>query len=229
MTGCGTNQQRIKDEFNVIISEPVSEETTLEATNYVAKNISKLDQENASDVVVGLETYVLSYNQDSIDYHEWISVYQNYIEPQLLALYQLKLKEQDNPLTEDATLMVSWSELLERTYEIEQYIRNNKNYTLVQKDILWMYGNDIKIILMGTNNSPIFNYKTYQFSEEAKMAYEAFLKQHPDSVTAWTLSEYFAYLEGIGYSMNYSDKIASKTYFDTCDLLVSESGKRVLQ
>jgi hypothetical protein len=84
-------------------------------------------------------------------------------------------------------------------------------------------------MVMGSNNTPIFDYKTYGFSKDAKSAYMEFINRHPDSVTAWALTEYFTYLNSINYSMNYNDKVSSKMFFDTCDWLVSESGKRVYQ
>ena len=36
-------------------------------------------------------------------------------------------------------------------------------------------------MVMGTNGTPIFDYKTNSFSEEAKIAYEAFINQYPDN------------------------------------------------
>jgi molybdopterin biosynthesis enzyme len=50
-----------------------------------------------------------------------------------------------------------------------------------------------------------------------------------DSTTAWALTEYFSYLDSIRYSLDFNDKSSSKVFFDTCDWLVSESGKRVFQ
>jgi hypothetical protein len=84
-------------------------------------------------------------------------------------------------------------------------------------------------MLLGMNNTPIFDYETQKFSEEAKTAYVEFIKANPDAVTSWMLLEYLSYLDGTGYIMDYNNEAQSKAFFDTCTWLVSEAGKKVLE
>jgi hypothetical protein len=229
LTGCGPDPEKIQKGFIAIMEKPASEETIKEATDYLDDNLSKLDEKYTSDMVLQLEHYTLSFDQNGIVYEEWAKHYDKYISDPLKDLYKIRVLEQKTPATKDAVLMISWAELVQRTYDMELYIEKYKNQALIADDAKWLYGNYINTLAMGTNGTPIFDYKTYAFSEDAQKAYAAFINQHPDSVTAWALTEYFTYLESIRFSLDYNDKVQSKLFFDTCDWLVSESGKRVFQ
>jgi hypothetical protein len=229
LTGCGPNQEKIQKDFITIMEKPASEETIKEATDYLDKYLSKMDEKNASDMVLHLEHYILGFNQEGITYSEWAEHYDKYISASLKDLYKIKENDQKTPIAVDTKLQVSWEELLQRTYDMELFIQKYKDQTLIAEDATWLYGNDMNALAMGTNGTPIFDYKTHAFSETAKTAYAAFINKHPDSTTAWALTEYFTYLDSIQYTMDYNDKISSKLFFDTCDWLVSESGKRVFQ
>jgi len=155
--------------------------------------------------------------------------YERFIDPALMGLYQIMAQEQKSPMAKDTVLLLNWEELVQRTYELEQYIRDNRDYKTISDDLTWIYGNYMNALVMGTNGTPIFDYKTHAFSEDAKTVYAAFINKYSDSTTAWALTEYFTYLNSIQFTMDYNDKISSKLFFDTCDWLVSESGKRVFQ
>lgn len=229
LTGCGTNQEKIMEEFYTILDKPASEKTIKEANEYVDRYLAKIDKKYAEEMIIKLEAYILGFNQEGIDYEEWSKHYGKYFDSALKDLYQLKIKEQKSPMAEDAVLKISWDELLKRAYNMEQYIRKYKDQELIKKDAGWMYRDYINALVMGTNGTPIFDYKTYAFSEDAKTAYAAFINKYPDSATAWALTEYFTYLNSIQFTLKYNDKAASKSFFNTCDWLVSESGKRVFQ
>lgn len=132
-------------------------------------------------------------------------------------------------MKKDTVLMKSWAELALRAHDIELFAKKNRDFDLIKEDLEWIYGYYMNAMVMGTNGTPIFDYKTNSFSEEAKIAYEAFINQYPDTATSWALKEYFTYLNSIKFKMDYNDKISSKLFFDTCDWLVLESGKRVIQ
>ncbi len=229
ITGCGPDQEKIQKDFMEILEKPASEETIGEASAYLDQNLSKLDKEYAGNLIHLYEHYILEFNQEGIDYDQWIVKYEKYISPALRGFYQLLAEEQNVPMAEDAVLKISWDELLKRAYKMEMFIMDNKKYTLISDDLNWMYGKYLNALVMGTNGTPIFDYKTQAFSEDAKAAYAGFINRYPDSTTAWALTEYFTYLDSIQFTMDYNDKFASKLFFDTCDWLVSESGKRVFQ
>ncbi len=82
---------------------------------------------------------------------------------------------------------------------------------------------------MGTTNTPVFDYQTGEFSAQAKEAYEHVVKEHQDTILAWTLNQYFAYLEEIEYTLNYKDSTMSKLFFDTCYGIRATAEKRVFE
>lgn len=229
LTGCGPDQEKIQKDFIAILEKPASEDTIKEATNYLDKYLSKMDKKYASDMVLHFESYILAFNQDGIEYEEWAKQYDKYVAASLKELYQIKAMEQKAPFVADAVLLITWEELVNRTHDMEQYIQKYKDQKLTNQDATWLYGNYMNALVMGTNGTPIFNYEKHTFSEEAKTAYASFINKYPDSTTAWALKEYFTYLDSIQYNMDYNNKISSKLFFDTCDWLVSESGKRVFQ
>lgn len=229
LTGCGPNQEEIQNNFNDILDQPASEESISEASDYLDRYISKLDEDNASYMVYKLEHYILSFDNNGIDYSEWISRYDNHIDPVLTEFYKIMLEEQESPMKKDTVLTKSWAELALRTHDIEIFIKENRDFDLIREDLEWIYGYYMNAMIMGTNGTPVFDYKTNAFSEEAKTAYETFINKYPDSTTAWALKEYFRYLNSIKFKMDYNDKVSSKLFFDTCDWLVLESGKRVIQ
>ncbi len=229
LTGCGPNQIDIQDEFLAILDKPPSEESAKEAADYLDQHLSKLDKEYASFMVHELGNYILRVENNKIDYIEWITHYEKYVDPALTGLYQIMAKEQKYPTTVDTVLKISWEELAKRAYDMENFIRENKDYEMINEDSIWFYGNYINAMVMGTNGTPIFNYKTHEFSEDAKTAYASFINLYPDSITAWVLKEYYTYLTSIQFTMDYNDKVSSKLFFDTCDWLVLESGKRVMR
>lgn len=229
LSGCGPNREKVQEDFLTILEQPASEESIKEASDYLDKYLPKMDKEYASEMVHGLEHYILGFDQEGIVYSDWIGKYKKYIDPVLLGLYQIMAEEQISPMAKDTVLMLSWEELVQKTYELEQFIRENKDYKLIGDDLTWIYGRYINAMIMGTNGTPIFDYKTHAFSGDARTAYAAFLNQYPESTTGWALQEYFTYLNSIEYEMDYNDKISSKLFFDTCDWLVTETGKRVFQ
>ncbi|HWQ78182.1 MAG TPA: hypothetical protein VN381_05165 [Anaerovoracaceae bacterium] len=228
-TGCGPDPEKVQEDFLAILDQSASEETIKEASDYLDKYLPKMDQAYANVMVHKLEHYILGFNQEGIIYTDWINKYKKYLDPVLLEFYQIMAREQESPMAVDAVLKLSWEELVQRTYELEQFIKTNKDYILIKDDFIWLYGKYINAMVMGTTGTPIFDYKTHAFSDGARDAYAAFINKYPDSTAAWALTEYFTYLNSIGYTMDYNDKISSKLFFDTCDWLVTESGKRVFQ
>lgn len=230
ITGCGTDPASIQKNFLEMLKEPASDETVEEAAAYLDKHLTKLDDAYASDMVVQFEDYVLSQDfLSGIDYTKWAARFEKNISPALTKLYGRKAYEQNYPITEDTILNVSWAELAQRAYQMETLIAAYPEDESIKEDALWMYGNYLSIMLIGTIGTPVFDYKTHEFSKEAKAEYESFFLQHEESVTGWVVKEYFTYLESIGNTMDYNDTTSSKLFFDTCDWLVSEAGKRVYQ
>lgn len=227
--GCRQNQEKILGDFLTMLEEPASEDTINAADAYLKQYLPKVDHEYADDMVMGLEQYIEGTNPEGVNYTEWLAQYEKFITPSLSGLYRLKEKEQMNPMVVDTVLKISWEELLQRTYDLDVFIQENETDQEIREDLSWMYSNYVITLVMGTNGSPIFDYKTHTFSASAKAAYSSYMSKYPKTATTWALTEYFTYLESINFTLDYNDKAMSKQFFDACDWLVSESGKRVFQ
>ena len=164
-----------------------------------------------------------------IDYKVFLEKYGKSITESLSGLYGIKELESDKPMAADAALMIPYSELLGRAYQAEQYIKQYKEDPLTTEDAKFIYQNYINTILLGMNNTPIFDYETHIFSKEAKKAYEEFVSAKPDTTTSWMLGEYLKYLGSINFTMDYGNASQSKDFFDTSTWLVSEAGKKILE
>jgi len=143
------------------------------------------------------------------------------------ALFEFKDIEQKSPIISEASLLVSWSELLDRTIKIEDFITENLDHPIIKDDILWLYGKYIHTLLIGASNSPVFDYKTSAFSEELRSLIETYITNHPDGATSQTLREYYKYLESVKFRLNYENKEESVKFFETCNRLKSEAEKHV--
>ncbi len=164
-----------------------------------------------------------------IDYGLLNDKYGRHTTEALQELYAIKTMESSLPMAEDAALMISWEELAMRAYSVEQYIKTFGEDPMTIEDARFLYGNYINAMMLGMNNTPIFDYETDQFSEDAKAAYERFVREHPKSTTAWMLREYMSYIASIDYRMDYSDQSQSKAFLETCSWLVSETGKKAME
>ncbi len=162
-----------------------------------------------------------------VDHAKLLEKYDNYIPDSLRGLYTLEAEIAERPTSKNAKLMVSWSELLDRTFAAEKLLTDYSDDKLIFDDALWIYTTQLNTVLMGTTNSPIFDYETKEFSSSARMAYNEFITAEPDSVLSWVLKEYFVFQNSIDYRLDFNNSTLSKLFFDTCDWLVSEAEKRV--
>lgn len=173
------------------------------------------------------------YYEDSpkmvVDYSNLVEKYGEYISDPLHRLYELEAEAVEKPMSENAMLVISWEGLLKRANKAETILKEYPADELIREDTMWLYKTYLNAILMGTTNTPIFDYSTNTFSPGAKAAYTTFIRENPDSTLSWVLKEYFVYLESINYNLNFSDSTMSKVFFDTCDWLVSEAEKKVLK
>jgi hypothetical protein len=162
-----------------------------------------------------------------IDYGKLLEQYGSYVSEAIVELYRLTETVTNEPITEDATLKLSYEALLERALEAETILKNYPGDETVKADAMWIYTSHLNALLMGATNSPIFDYKTQAFSSQAMDAHISFMQKYPDTILTWVLKEYYTYLTSTSFTLDYSDKTASKVFFETCDWVVSEAEKRV--
>ncbi|MBQ3107577.1 MAG: hypothetical protein IJC68_03075, partial [Firmicutes bacterium] len=164
-----------------------------------------------------------------VDYEELLEEYGEELTEAVRGLLSLQALAVEEPMMEKAVLQISWEKVLDRAYTAETLLRQFGEEELIRMDALELYKLYLNTLLMGTTNTPVIDYKTGVFSEGAKTIYKDFLLDHPESTVSWVLTEYFTYLEKVGYTVDYTNGAESKVFFDTCDWLVSQAEKRVMQ
>jgi hypothetical protein len=164
-----------------------------------------------------------------LDYASFYKKYGGYVPKPLQQLYRLEADIYRKPLSDNAVLKISWTEILDRAYRAERLMEKYPGQKSLQTDAQWIYTTYLNAALMGTTNTPVFDYKTHAFSSDAKAAYIEFIRKYPDSALTWALTEYFRYLDSTQYSLDYKDATMSKVFFDTCDFLVTKSVGKVTE
>ena len=164
-----------------------------------------------------------------IDYGQLIERFGRFIPESMVQFYELEKNIAEKPATVNASLVISWQELLERAFIAEQIIAAHPDDHVINEDIRWLYKNYLGIILMGTTNTPIFDYVSKDFSQEALAAYRDFMKKEPGAVLSWVLGKYIEYLQGIGFRLDFNDAEMGRAFFDNCDYLIGEGEKRLIR
>ncbi|MDD2484229.1 MAG: hypothetical protein PHQ50_04260 [Eubacteriales bacterium] len=194
---------------------------------------SKITDTGASELYANLRagSIIAVYYEEAltlkVDYTRLLEKYGEYIPESLRLLYGLDADSVLKPMTENAKLNISWETLLDRAYRAEMILKKYPEDHLVKENAQWLYTTYLNALLMGTTNTPIFDYETEEFSAEAKAAYVHFMRENSDAVLTFALTEYFSYLESIEYNLDYNDVTMSKVFFDTCDWIVTETNKRL--
>ncbi len=155
-----------------------------------------------------------------IDYESLLEAYGSRMKDGMKQLYALNAKTVEDPMTENASLRISWEELLSRAESAGVILRDFGEDQHIREDAAWLYRTYISTILMGATNTPIFSLADGSFNADARAAYEAYLDSEPDSFLSEVLREYFAYLERVDYTMHYNDVTESQQFFETCDYIL---------
>jgi hypothetical protein len=87
-------------------------------------------------------------------------------------------KEEKQRLAEDAGLLITWEELRKRIIRWENFHENHQELLEAKTEIKPKLNNLVTIYLNGTDNSPIYDYKTNRLDGNLKISYESFLKKN---------------------------------------------------
>jgi hypothetical protein len=210
-----------------ILNEPASEQNIEMAESLIKTNLTKLNDEQAGELLILWEEYALNFDNAGVDYTRLIDEYKGEIPDYLTEMFGYKAVEQENPIIFDATLQVDRRELISRTLDLEDFIMEHRGDQLIQRDAMWLYKRYVNAVLMGASNSPVFDYETHEFSPELLDLYNTVISERPDSTLAAVLTEYEYYLTELGYVLEYDRKEESAKFFETCDRLVSEAELRI--
>lgn len=232
VTGC-TSRNDISAEFAKLVSEEPTKENVAVAKDYFKKHIGNVDDLDADYMVQLIEDFTYRYDSEAMDYSDFTKKYKVYMSDTLYQFYLLKAEEQRDPVIKGGVLQKDFGEIMERALKLENFIRQEKQilkndrYELAKEDSIWMYEYYINFMLKGSTVNPVFSYETGEFTQTAKDSYAALANKNPDTVTAWVVEEFFAYLESVDYNLDYENVVETKTYYDTCSYINSEAGKKV--
>ena len=104
----GSASAGIADAFTELLDRPASEQSIEEANDFLKANLTRLNREQAGELLLLLEGYALNYDNGSIDYERLIAEYAAEIPDSLTELFEYKAVEQLRPIIFDATLRVGW-------------------------------------------------------------------------------------------------------------------------
>lgn len=138
-----------------------------------------------------------------IDYKK-LKKYNSYISNEMKEYIEIKSLDSEIPIAIDASLYISYSELVERILKIENYI---KKYYKGQKyeNMMEIYSTNLWIYLSGLDNSPIYDYETGEIHEEILENYREVEKMEK-KITGYIVKEYLESIEKNNYIIDQSIK-----------------------
>ncbi|WP_282017693.1 J domain-containing protein [Salegentibacter mishustinae] len=142
-----------------------------------------------------------------------------------LEYLDLYLESIDSPCCEDAGLMISYDDLIERTYKWGELITKAENSSLA--DIASRrFANHLYLLFLGIDNTPAFDYDSGLYKDELLEKLEQHKLEFSSSLSAQEVLSYLMLLESEGYKntdivVNYvrglsgaSFDLTSKAYFE---------------
>ncbi len=138
-----------------------------------------------------------------IDY-EKLKKYNSYISDEIKEYIEIKSLDSEKPIAIDASLYISYSELVERILKTENYI---KKYSKGQKheNMMEIYSRNLWIYLSGMDNSPIYDYETGQIYEEILESYRE-VENMEKKTTGYIVKKYLESIEKNNYIIDQSIK-----------------------
>jgi hypothetical protein len=251
LCSCEKTENALLSEFKAMTEEEPTYKNLGKAASFIDSNIANLSEEAGSRLILAYEDFLLrflnnneveehqffgeelfiytEYTEDSalkvVDYESIINKYAAQISSELIELLSIKTSETKEPAVIDATLQLTYEGLLQRALRTENLLAEHSNEDVLKASALEYYKNYLFLLLAGSDSSPVFDYDTGAFSPVAREAYENFIIEHPETVLANILTEYFAYLNNIKYTIDYMNATENKVFYDTCDYLINEAAQ----
>ncbi len=247
--GCGKSENSLLSEFKGMTETAPTQQGLKDAVSFIDTYIADVSEEGASRLVLAYEDYLLRYlsagslfdtaaplsdwfvipplsegsGPGQVDYQSILERYGDLVSPELRELFVIKSLETSEPSTVDSQILRTYPDILDRALKAETLLREHKSQDAVRTNSLEYYKNYLFLLLAGSDLTPVFDYDTGAFSPEAKEAYEDFIASHQDTVLAGVLTEYFGYLNSIGFQIDYADPVENKVFYDTCDYLIQRA------
>lgn len=249
LCSCAKSEKALLSEFKMMTEIEPTSDGLEKAVAFINTNIVNVSEEAASRFVLayedfllrflakdgidvdqnsGMELYIYTEHEEGttskgVDYESIINKYGNQISAELIELLSIKASEAKEPAVKDATLQLSYEALLQRTLRTENLLSQHNQQDALNASALDYYKYDLFLLLAGSDNSPIFDYETGEFSPLAQEAYGNFIVENPETVLADILTEYFSYLNSTKYTMDYKSSTENKVFYDTCDYLINKA------
>lgn len=251
LSSCKKTENALLLEFKTMTAAEPTYRGLEKAVSFMDANIDALPEESASRFVLAYEDFLLRFLKQGnidvqetsgkevfiyteyeegiaskvVDYQAMIEKYSEKISFELVELLNIKASEVKAPAMKDAALQITYEALLERTFRTENLLTQHGSEDALKTSALDYYKSYLFLLFAGSDNSPVFDYQTGEFSPDAKEAYETFMIAHPETVLASALTEYFAYLNSIKYTIDYTNATENKVFYDTCNYLIDEAAK----
>lgn len=251
LSSCAKSENVLLSEFKAITEEEPTYIGLEKAVAFIDENSEKLTEEGTSRLILAYEDFLLRFlekdqaetgqvsegelfiytehlGEDSfkkVDYEGIINKYGEHVSTVLLELLNIKALESKEPAIKDATLQIPYDALLQRALRTEELLNKHSSQDSLKESALGYYKNYLALLLSGSDNSPVFDYQTGEFSPLIMDTYEDFIVENPESISAEILLEYFSYLNSIKFTMDYMDATENKIFYDTCDYLINKAGQ----
>ncbi|NCB42343.1 MAG: hypothetical protein EOM59_06955 [Clostridia bacterium] len=251
LSSCKRTENALLSEFKAMTQAEPTYRGLEKAVSFIDSNISSVSEEAGTRLILAYEDFLLRFLQNEetgedqisgaelfiytqyaqgkelkiVDYEAIINTYTNYISSELTELLSIKEMEAKQPSLKDATIMITYEDLLQRALRTENLLAAHQSEDALNASTLEYYKNYLFLLLAGSDKSPVFDYDTGVFSSEARDAFEIFIIEQSETIIAKTLTEYFSYLNNIKYTIDYMNATENKVFYDTCNYLINEAIK----
>lgn len=122
-----------------------------------------------------------------------------YATSDIRAYIDIMAEESDKVPAKDAALVISWDELFQRSFNLEEFMSKHKDSAKFE-EVSVLYNKYLNFAIYGLNNTPLFNYEDNKINADAKAAYEKAIGK--ESRLSQVLKEYYQLIEKNGFELN---------------------------
>ena len=133
--------------------------------------------------------------------YEFYKRYSNFVTNDFKEYINIMTVESNNTPAKDAALVISWTEILNRTLNQEKFIAQYPDSKRMD-NVKGLYKKYLTFTLFGLNNTPLFGYDSNEMDKDAKQAFIEVLKTNSDNSDYLTiLSDYMSLVEENSYKL----------------------------
>jgi len=126
------------------------------------------------------------------------NLFKGNVSPALENYLKIRSNELKTGFSEDAGLMISWEDLYSRVINWEDFIGKYPDFFL-NEQAEFEYKNYLITLLSGMDNTPVFDFETYELTPEVKILYQKIISENRDRKSTKIISEYYNLLKINGF------------------------------